>query len=42
MSGILGMHLYRKYPHGKQFDDAIDREFGDTNNTSDPKAINES
>jgi uncharacterized membrane protein YdjX (TVP38/TMEM64 family) len=41
MSGILGMHLYRKHRHGKQFDDAIDREIGDINNTSDPKAINE-
>jgi len=42
ISGILGMHLYRKHRHGNQFDDAIDREIGEINNTSDTKAINES
>jgi uncharacterized membrane protein YdjX (TVP38/TMEM64 family) len=26
VSGVLGVHLYRKYRHGKSLDDAVDRE----------------
>ncbi len=40
MSGILGMHLYRKHRHGKQFDCAVDRKIGDKSNASNKKSIN--
>lgn len=29
VSGILGVHLYRRYRHGKTFDETVDRKLGE-------------
>ena len=41
ISGLLGMHLYRKYRHGKRFDDDIDREIRDIDNTDGKQSTSE-
>ena len=38
VSGMLGIHLYRRYRHGKSFDDEVERRLGGDGDEDSPQA----